>query len=935
MRFTLTLLITGAALSGLTVSNSQAAAPPANSIPVVGLKAHYEDIDTELFCLLSWHHFHGLSQQFHTGPDILNNVVLPGDTTGMLTLVNPWKLTEITQLRAHMNAMDTDSAFVLPFWNGRVVHNTVYGEDGLLSMYGPAEMKADMQEAADSLVSWFADDSTSVWFYYGTDEAPAKQWNRLLSNTTALDNVIPNFFTQDSHYVCRYDIDSTWRWQPTMEEVDRRGVISWMAYHIHEADSTREMSHVLSCMHTITDWAGFNNVNDRKNDCTPPTPADQAAAVRAIFSMEYQGYNPTVPQPPVEENSPSFIALDAYPFRLVGTEYQEDNSYTQNLGDSLDNWMLNHYEECMDSTFITAFDLRNSTPGRDISLFFVPQSFGRAGGAAMWVQGNLNYNSYTYRIPTPQEYRMTCNSALLRGAKAILPYCLTSYAGGPDRNRTDAGLLDENNIPFDAPYEEWVYMDRPTDSLSYISPDLIAPFISGFDPLYSLPARPDTSGEKGLEIYLEWKFAAYARLWNSLERTHGDIARVAPELGLLNWWEDHENEADIDYSGSVPSMFITPQIKVFTDAEEDYCYLYYLNRYCRENDSPFEIKVKTSNFPSGIPFSVYALDHNRRCLVKGNLAGQGTYIFPDTLDAGEGRLLQMLRLRSIEHADIRITDPDLSVILPSENDTLTEYRSASGEIVNIHARFYNMGTDSLDGLIVYLTDDTNHRILDTVRVSFAGLDTVSCRQPDMTEAVFSWTPDNTDTGVHRLRVYTQTIPGEPDPLDNQARLVYVVNPCDYATKVLGDPWDMTEQGSAGPAWHTNDISSLSGWETGSYTDSISGMFEGTVSCTSGLTNMMTLQLNGSTVCGSSYHSISLIGKSEYDCDVYLIWETNTALVDSAKIGNFDSSWKILETFDLGSISTWDGSTITEVSLSFRRSGNSDNPIRLGWVKLTD
>ncbi len=932
-RIALILLICLLAITVLSLADS----PPANTIPIIGLKPSFEDMGTDFLCYLSWHNLDGLSAQFHNASDILENLVLPGDTTGMLTVVNPWRMTDYSQLWAHMYSMSTDSAYALPVWDGRTVHDTTFTSDSLIRNWHPWIMEDTLKSVAEDLEYWFNDSSSSVWFYYGSDEAPIKQWTNILNDSTALDDYIPSFFTQDSHYICRSDLDSTWRWQPTMAEVDPRGMMSWMAYYIHQTDETRQMSHVISCMHVIKNWALYNNTEDAINDSTPASPADQAETVRAIFSMKCQGYDSSGGiQPSPFYNYPSFIALDAYPYRLVGTEYQTDSSYTQLLGDSLENWMLDHYEECMDSTFIPAWQIRNDD-NRDIAVFFVPQSFGRAGGAAMWSGDSLYYSRYGYRIPTPQDYRMACNTALIRGAKALLPYCISSYTSGPDEDVTDAGLLDENNIPFNAPFEEWAYMDRPQDDISYIYPDSIAPFIPGYDPLYALPLRPTTTGERAREDFLLWKFAAYGRLWNSAKRTYGDIARVAPELALLNWWEGYQDKADIYYDGTEPSMFRSPQIKVFTDENEGNCYLFYLNRYCRANNNPFEITVTSSELPGGTPFSIYALDHNRRCLVEGTLARPTTYTFKDTLDAGEGRLLQIIHPDSISHADIRITDPDVFVILPIDTDTLADYSSVPGDLIHIHARFYNMGTASVSNLFVYLKDETDNEMLDTLRISFNGLDTDSCWKPDRTEAVFGWTPRSNDIGVHRLRIYTQTILGEPDPLDNDAMLVYVVRPGDYATEVLNDPWDMTEVPPSGvpPAWNTNDIVSMYGWDTSAYTDSISGMFEGTVDYTYSQTNRMTLQLDGETIDGSTYNSISLIGKAEFACNVYLNWAANPSIVGSVQIGELGSDWGVLEPFDLSTISSWDGKTITDVSLSFRRTGNIDYPIRIGLVKLTE
>ncbi len=918
--------------------------PPANTIPIVGLKPSYEEIDTEFFCFLSWHHFDGLSRQFYDEEDILENVVLSGDTTGMITLVNPNNLTWITQTYSHMFAMDTDSAYARPGWNGYKINDTTtIASDTLLSTRSTFEMIDMMEAVAEELDTLFNQESHSVWFYYGYDEAPANQWNRMVNESSAYDNFIPSLFTQamDSVYRPELELASDSTWQPTLEEVDKRGTLSWMNHYIKQQDSIREINYIISCMHTITDWAGFHN-KTLENNNTPPRPTDLAQAVRSLFSMEYQGYVSGSIQPAPESNHPSFLALDAYPFRLVGTKYQVDSSYTQLLGDSLENWMLDHYEVGMDSTFITAWNIRNdSLLANDIAVLFVPQSFGRAGGKDMWndLLTVLKYGSYAYRIPTPQEFRMTCNSGLIRGAKAILPYCLTSYNSGAG-DLTDAGLLDENNIPFDAPYEEWVYMDRPTDSLSYISPDSIAPFINGYDPFYDLPPRPTSvlGSQRNTENFLLWKFSAYGRLFNSVKKTFAEIARVAPELALLNWWEYNQNNADIDYDGTEPSMFREPQIKVFTDEDEDNCYLYYLNTFCRADNNPFEIVVESSDFPPNTPFSEYALDHSRRFIIEGEFSGQDTYIFTDTLDAGEARLLQMFHDENPLLADIRITDPDLFVILPYDSDTLSDCQSYPGTPVAIHASFYNMGMNSLNNIFVYLKDETNNVMLDTAKVSFEGLSTSSCYEQDRAEAVFTWTPDSTDIGVHRLRVFTQEL-NEPDITDNDAELVYVVKPRDYATEILNNPWDMTEATSTPfPIWNTEDIKSMIGWNTSLFTDSVSGMFEGGISDPTQLNRMFLNTGHGSSdwIDADEFVNFSLIGKASRDITIELYWIDSHGDTSHINPGiSLTSSWQEIDPVDLSAIlgSTW-GGNLKKLWIEFN-GGNLPVSIRIGFIKLTE
>ena len=947
--------------------------PPDNAIPIIGLKPSYEEIDTEFFCLLSWHNFDGLSRQFYNADSIYQKVVLPADTVGMLTLVNPWAITNMTNLYSHMFPLTSDSAFSWPVWAGYEYGGITYTEDALIDSMRASVCKAEMESIAEDMADLF--EESSVWFYYGYDEAPAHQWSHMMDDTSAYDDYMPSFFTQDFDSVMRPDLDSITIWQPTFEEIDTNGVISWMKWHLEQADTTgREQSFVISTMHSIELWAGYSNWPKNPGDPYPSSFTVQAEAIRSIFNMEYQNYPPPTPPllPTFEDNYPTFLAYDAYPFRLPGIHYQDTASYTPQLGDSLDCWMLDHYEIGLDSTFITVWDI-SIDESKDISAFFVPQMFGRAGGTGMWTNPDppatpvLNYWSYNYRIPTPQEFLMTCNSSLIRQAKAILPYCITSYLGAGGIV-TDAGLLDENNIPFNAPYENWVYCDRPTDDISYIPPDSFAPFIDGYDPLYDLPSRPISvpGDERNKENYLLWKFAPYGRLWNSVRRTFGSIAQVAPELSIINWWEDYQDEAIISYDGSTPSDFRTPQIKVFTDDSEENCYLYYFNRFCRADDNPFEVVVTSTDFPGSPPFSEYALDHSRRYIIEGSFARPSTYTFLDTLDAGEARLLQMFDESEGLDADVRITDPDVSAILPAKGDTLIDNRSYVGENVDILARFYNMGTESQTNIWVYLYDESNDEKLDSTRISFDGLSTDTCWTVDRTDVIFDWTPTRSDIGVHVLNVYADTWLEEPDPNDNSAQLVFVVDPLDFATEKRDDPWDMTEATTSIPDWHTNDISAIDGlWKATGFTDSISGMFEGALDpAISGTLFRGDISLaipEDSTISTDDFYNLSFgavcmnpnsNATTAAGSILHLWWidsagDTLTAnLSNEIEIGairNGSDQWNTYGPLDLSTVSGlgWDNEEASEFWFSFR-SGKPESPevpkpidIRVGWVKLTE
>ena len=180
-------------------ANSFSDNPPANTIPVIGLKANYEDIDTEFFCLLSWHNYDGLSRQYYQADSILAKVVLSGDTTGMLTVINPWNLTSVTNWYSHMFEMNTDSAYSRPGWKGLVYYigSTAYtcNGDTVLANKSPSEMIAEMTSVAEDLETLFNQDSHSVWFYYGYDEAPAIAQGE--ANVTS-DPAAHNLYTTNS-----------------------------------------------------------------------------------------------------------------------------------------------------------------------------------------------------------------------------------------------------------------------------------------------------------------------------------------------------------------------------------------------------------------------------------------------------------------------------------------------------------------------------------------------------------------------------------------------------------------------------------------------------------------------------------------------------------------------------------------------------------------
>jgi hypothetical protein len=315
------------------------------------------------------------------------------------------------------------------------------------------------------------------------------------------------------------------------------------------------------------------------------------------------------------------------------------------------------------------------------------------------------------------------------------------------------------------------------------------------------------------------------------------------------------------------------------------------------------------------------------------------YQFLDTLDAGEARLIQMFDSTDGLDADIRITDPDVFVVLPADSDTLSDYESYAGAQVNVYARFYNMGTEAPQGdVLVYLKDETDNLMLDTARVSFSGLSTGSCYQQDRDEAVFEWRPDSTDIGVHRLLVYTESL-NEPDPHDNEARLVYVVEPRDYATEILSNPWDMTESSPpiTSPPWKTFDIDSLTGY-WGSYTDSISGMFEGTLTHPDSSNGLYLNVGSGSSdwIDADLYNTFSMYGySSDAEVNIRVHWtdrDSNSYYVNTGE--SLTSPAGETGSVDLSSLSNDWTSMVSSIWLEFYGT-NLPTDIRIGWIRLNE
>ena len=155
--------------------------------------------------------------------------------------------------------------------------------------------------------------------------------------------------------------------------------------------------------------------------------------------------------------------------------------------------------------------------------------------------------------------------------------------------------------------------------------------------------------------------------------------------------------------------------------------------------------------------------------------------------------------------------------------------------------------------------------------------------------------------------------------------------------VLGDSWDMDDD--TGSSWHTNDIISLSGWSS-TYTDSISGMFEGTISNPL-LTNKLELNLGSGSadyIPTRLYDKFSMVARADCELTVTVHWKDSRGSSGSLELDTpIDSDWGEIGPFDLTDGSSgWADENIQELWLEFTAATHSAaTDVRIGCVELTE
>ncbi len=946
----------------ILISSALADSPADNDIPTLAMRliapaTMFYDITYDLLCELSWKNFDAVNFGGWAYTDNFRQLMLRCDSLGMYYSISPREINQYFGAWA-----DEEFRYWFRYSDSLLTSTHAFARCSTdfesILQYMPAESlyyandSISIEATTNELVD-IIKDYTHLWHYEVYDEANSQQGARSAEDALTWNDYLPNVYTQARDSETGY---------LSLEEVEASGIFSLQKqFSEHHEDYPVTFTMNFALLHSI-DSTEYTGITQRGWT----TMATQATCVRAMMEARYQpppDTNGVIPNS--VDNSPEFIMFDYYPFRQVNPSAAMEDSVAAKMCD--DDWLflVEHFEEGIDSTVIPAHD-------SDCPVFYLPQTFGAAGGSRMYDSTDtyLDYPSYLHRKPAPQEFRMLCNLALLHQAKGIFPYNLCSYrAPVNDPERIMSSLVDRHGISFDADYEDWVYTGRwPDSTLEYIRPDSLPPWISGYDPLYTLPSPPILSGgdPKNGEIWMEWLFEPYAELYNNVGDILGEVKTIGPEMYDL-WWCSNCDSADISYDGITPGDIVSPVIKVFEDNAQESCYLFYVDRYCISNSNPYEITYNPDDLPEHATCSAWLLDHSRRFIMEGTY-NDTIYTFLDTLDAGESRLVELIDPRDALTADLRITSPDIWMI--SGSDTLTDMRATVNDSVTVYADFYNLGTVARTNVTATLYYSTDTDTIGTDNLRFSGLsfrpDSL-CRRTAMQTASFGLRPDSTEIGAHRMTVSVPSGIGEPNTNDNSVEFVFLVDPRDYATDVLGDAWDMDDSTSI-HAWHTDDIDTIGlDWDTTAtaWTDSVSGMFEGIIDSDSlvesiyGAISLFVSDDSTEYIDPELYHMLSLgitVNNPNTEGSIgsllYMKWKddegtwgsdwTNVLFQTGHFVLNGWDKWQTIGPVDLNDFASldWGDDDVSELWLrvsppldSVSRPDPVD--IRIGWVKLEE
>ncbi len=208
---------------------------------------------------------------------------------------------------------------------------------------------------------------------------------------------------------------------------------------------------------------------------------------------------------------------------------------------------------------------------------------------------------------------------------------------------------------------------------------------------------------KNTERFLTWFFEPYSRLYDGVEVPLAEAAVIAPEMSNLWWWDGSQDVAVMVpvHDPAIYDNYVPPVIKVFLGPDSSHVYIYCVNRYLRDAETDYTVSIVKSLSPGFVSATV--LDHSRRFLIPappGGGANNVFYAFTDTLEAGEGRLLEFVD--SSIPADLRVTSPDVYAIREGSLERTNRLVCTAGETLTLGAVYYNMGTAATGNIAVDL-----------------------------------------------------------------------------------------------------------------------------------------------------------------------------------------------------------------------------------------
>ncbi|NLP04501.1 hypothetical protein GX411_00925, partial [Candidatus Fermentibacteria bacterium] len=525
----------------LSMLASSADTPPDNNLPTIGIRINknetpeLSDVTLEHLVVLSWRYFDGVYAWAWPTDESTDSTLKYCESLGMVLALLPIEMTGFLEpadtvyglwFRLSDEPLSSSHAFARP---------DTSDWDDLAKYLSASAMYDTLESRMDDLHSATVD-YPAYWFFGLWDEANTNQRSHMVTADTSAQygeyfGYWPDMYTQD-----RSEGDHT----PTMEAIDPEGTFSWLKRAFDQTESTIPVSTTLGTLLTYDADSYPGLPGD--SDLVFGTLADMGRCVRGIRDMLFtppSGSQSTA-------NAPEFICFNRYPFRYVSTDFDTE------MGDTCWIYLIDQAEESMDSVVLNAGDM---------PVYFYTQLFGGFGGPAMRDgEGDLDYESLDYRQPSIAEFRMLCNLALFHQMEGVFPYCVRSFhefPGDPEGDWIACSLLDWDLIPFDAPYEEWVYSGRVQEDVC--SPASIPPF-DGYDPLFDLPPAPDGGGERQAQNYNEWKFAPFANIWNGIGEVLAEVKTIGPEMRGLGWWVHYEDAATIeDTSSTIPAyLTVTP-----------------------------------------------------------------------------------------------------------------------------------------------------------------------------------------------------------------------------------------------------------------------------------------------------------------------------------------------------------------------------------------